>query len=606
MIRALCLAAIGLTTCGSVAQAAEPAITAMGVIGNTGGQGAALIRQATDYSFRGHGHVVGCGLALDRRGSLWTRMDEGAITRLTLDGRQLASFTAPASTGPYDTLTMLGDHVLLLASGELLALPIEAPAGSAFTPLGVKLRAIAHTPVAGRLAAITEESAIVWVKPDGRPETIAGIPDAWIIEADGSGNLYVGTKSEARSHDDGQLRKLTGGKEVTGGGWPKAWAIMRPGIAMPGQFLQWDGDGFFTGGTSFMSHYDADANPSPGTVLGMQGNYVIGVGADWREELAVSRGIVRIRPGLYAIGGAWGQPFFAEWPDMTKSMRLVSWFTARPDCQALNIDADGNVFADRLVYAWNATPDSFPVQVDGSSLTSQIARGGPNLMIRQDRWNHGDDWALPLHSGPRMESTDWLNKDKVDKAGWWDRYQQSGIGVLPAVAYPEGEWLTFLCLADATGARSLRLAPTGRLIAPGGPVAFRTAQAGKELTSLAMADGKVMLAAIDGQVVEFTASGSDWQEKRRWNSWGSAAGDSFGKKIRIACDRNRLVVSDEERNRVLWFSATGGKPKAVFGAAAGGNDLRSFDHPGLIAVYGDRAVVHDAANQRLVKLLLSE
>lgn len=600
MIRALCLAALFLSV-----QASESTIAAVGVIGNTGGQGAALIRQTTNFGWRGHGHVIGCGLALDRRGALWTRMDDGVISRLSLDGRQLASFTAPGSNGEYDTITMLGDHVLLLANGELLALPIDAPAGSAFTPLGVKLRTIAHTPVAGRLAAITDQSAIVWLKPDGHPEEIARIPDAWLIEADGTGNLYVGTRSDAH-HDDGQLRKLTGGKEITGGGWPKAWAIMRPGIAMTGQFLQWDGDGFFTGGTGFLSHYDADANPAPGTVLGMQGMYVIGVGADWREELGVSRGIVRIRPGLYAIGGTWGQPFFAEWPDMTKSMHLVSWFTARPECSALNLDADGNVFADRLVYAWNATPDSFPTQGEGSYLTSQIARGGPNLMIRQDRWNHGDDWALPLHSGPRMENTDWLNKEKLDKAGWWDRSQHGATGVFPAVAYPEGEGLTFLCLADASGARSLRLAANGRLIAPGGTVAFRTAQPGKELTSLAMGDGNVLFAAIDGQVVEFAPAGSDWQEKRRWSSWGAKPEESFGKRIRIACDRGRLLVSDEERNRVLWFASTGGRPKAGFGAVAGGNDLLSFDHPGLIAVYGDRAVVHDAGNQRLVKLVLAE
>lgn len=599
MIRALSFAFFSLAL-----QAVEPAITAVGVIGNTGGQGAALIRQTTNLGGRGHGHLVGCGLALDRRGTLWTRMDDSAVSRLSLDGRQLATFTAPGSNGPYDTIAMLGDHVLLLASGELFALPIDASTGSAFTPLGVKLRAIAHTPVAGRLAAITDESAIVWIKPDGRPEEVARIPDAWIIEADGSGNLYVGTRSDAR-HDDGQLHKLTGGKQVTGGGWPKAWAIMRPGIAMPGQFLQWDGDGFFSGGTGFLSHYDADANPAPGTVLGMQGMYVIGVGADWRGELSVSRGIVRIRPGLYAVGGAWGQPFFAEWPDMTKSMRLVSWFTSRPECQALNIDADGNVFTDRLVYAWSATPDSFPMQVEGG-LASQIVRAGPKLMIRQGNWSHGGgDWALPIHSGPRMENADWLNKDKIDRPGWWDRFQGGRSQVFPAVAYPEGEGLTFLCLADATGARSVRLSASGRLIEPDGPVVFTTMKPGTELTSLVMGDGKILLAAIDGQIVELEPAGSDWKEKRRWNSWGSKPEESFGASIRIAYDRGRLLVSDQERNRVLWFASSGGKPKTVFGAAAG-NDLRSLDHPGLVAICGDRAVVHDAGNQRLVKLVITE
>ncbi len=605
MIRALALFSAGVACAGALT-AGEAAITAAGVIGNTGGQGAALIHQTTDFAWRGHGNQVGCGLALDRRGALWTRMDDSAVSRLSLDGRQLARFTAPRSNSGYDTISLLGDQVLLLANGELLGLPVEAAPGSAFAPLGAKLRALAHTPVAGRMAAITAEGAVVWVAGDGRSEEVARLPDAWIIEADGGGALYVGTRSQA-TFDDGTMHKLVAGKEVSGGGWPKPWAIVRAGVAMTANFLRWDDGGFFSGGSGNVSHYTADLEPSPGTVLGMQGAYVIGVGADWRQELGVARGIVRVRPGLYAVGGAWGQPFFATWPDMTRSMHLVAWFTARPECQALNIDAEGTVFADRLVYAWDATPDSFPVQGEGSDLASQIVRAGPSLMVRQDRWAHGaDDWALPLHSGARMQNTDWLNRDKVDRPGWWDRAEQGPTRVFPAVAYAEGDGLTFLCLADASGARSLRLASNGRLVGVGGPVAFRTATPGKELTTLALGDAHTLLGAIDGQVVEFAPDGKDWRERRRWSSWGAGPDERFGARIRIACDRGRLLVSDQERNRVLWFAASGGKPRAAFGAASGGSDLRSLAAPGLIAICGDRAVVHDGGNQRLVKLVLSE
>ncbi len=604
MIRALTFFA-AILTCAGTLTAGEATITAAGVIGNTGGQGAALIHQTTDLGFRGHGNQVGCGLVLDRRGALWTRLDDSAVSRLSLDGRQLARFTAPHSNSGYDTISLLGDQVLLLASGELLSLPIEAASGSAFTPLGAKLRALAHTPVAGRMAAITSEGAVVWMAGDGRSEEIARLPDAWIVEADGGGALYVGTRSQA-NFDDGMMHKLVGGKEVSGSGWPKPWAIVRPGVAMAANFLHWDEGGFFAGGSGQLSHFTADLEPSPGTVLGMQGAYVIGVGADWRQELGVARGIVRIRPGLYAVGGAWGQPFFAAWPDVTRSMHLIAWFTARPDCQALNIDADGMVFADRLAYAWDATPDSFPLQVEGSELASQIVRAGPNLLIRQDRWAHGsDDWALPLHSGARMENTDWLNRDKVDRPGWWDRAEHGPARVFPAVAYVEGEGFTFLCLADASGARSLHLAGNGRLVGVGGAVAFRSAQPGKELTSLALGDGQTLLAAIDGQVVEFAPAGSDWQEQRRWNSWGDAPEERLGARIHLACDHGRLLVADQERNRVLWFAAAGGRPLAVFGGVAGGSDLRSLAAPGLVAICGERAVVHDAGNQRLVKLVLA-
>ncbi len=136
-------------------------------------------------------------------------------------------------------------------------------------------------------------------------------------------------------------------------------------------------------------------------------------------------------------------------------------------------------------------------------------------------------------------------------------------------------------------------------------VAFRTAQPGAQLTSLAMRDERTLIAAIDGQIVELNRAGDDWQEARRWNSWGSAPEDRFGANIAIACDSGRLLISDADRQRVVLFTPGAVRPAAQFGRTDGaGDDHQSLDAPGLLAVCGDRAVVYDRGNQRLVKLAL--
>jgi hypothetical protein len=243
----------------------------------------------------------------------------------------------------------------------------------------------------------------------------------------------------------------------------------------------------------------------------------------------------------------------------------------------------------------------------GTSIVSQIIRAGPRLLVRQDRWSHSDSWALPLYSGTRMQYNDWLNDEKVPKE-WWDRAQmrrEKPDGFL-AVIYPEGDGFTMIGLADASGGRTMHLHSNGHFREAGKATAFLTAQPGSELTSLAMRDEKTLLAAIDGDVIELTRAGDDWKEQRRWNSWGKADGDHFGTHIILACDQGRLLVSDSDRQRVLLFAAEGGKPQAQFGSTdTAGDDLQSLSGPGMIALCGDRAVVHDEGNQRLVKLLLA-
>ena len=53
----------------------------------------------------------------------------------------------------------------------------------------------------------------------------------------------------------------------------------------------------------------------------------------------------------------------------------------------------------------------------------------------------------------------------------------------------------------------------------------------------------------------------------------------------------------------MLFDASSFKPLAVFGVTdQAGSSANQFDRPGSVALSGDRAIVADVNNQRIVKL----
>jgi hypothetical protein len=582
-----------------------------GVVGNSGEDGLSLIRQNPDG---GNGeNPIGCGVALDRHGTLWTRLAADRVGRLTRDGRQLAQFPVRRSTHKHDALTIVGNHIVLLAAGQLQVLPLDAAPGTAFTSTELQLRAIARTPFEGRLAAITSDSDIIWVDPVGSAtEKVCAMPDAWLIETTPEGAILVGTR--APSDKQASLHKIVGKRELTSDAWPRGFGrhVLPPAARASAAFLQADGAGGFFLGGGFLSHLDADLSPAPGTVLGKQNDTVLGGAGDWRPELSPARGVAHCGGDLYAVCGGDGRIFFARWPDPARPMKLVSWITALSECRSLAIDENGDIYADRNVYPWSAGPGDFPdISPSGGQQRSPLLWLRPKQPVSLFSWAHGaTQWALRLYSGPGLRQTDWLNEKTLAKEVWWKRANRHETKVWPAVAYPHQDGgFVFLCLADAQGGLAWRLHPNGRFRDVLGPVDFVLDDLkgpGETLTGLMMKNDRTLLAAIDGQIVELVRDGSDWRERTRWQSWGDAPDARFGKSIHIACDGVNLLVADTERHRVLLFPPDGGEPIAQFGVTdRPGNGLDALNSPSLVAINGDQAVVYDAANQRLVKLDLS-
>ena len=81
------------------------------------------------------------------------------------------------------------------------------------------------------------------------------------------------------------------------------------------------------------------------------------------------------------------------------------------------------------------------------------------------------------------------------------------------------------------------------------------------------------------------------------------ADEHFGARIHLSCDGTTLAVADGARQRVLCFAPSGGRPRAAFGHTDTiATDLSGVDSPATVAVRGQRVVVYDAGNQRLLKL----
>jgi hypothetical protein len=175
-----------------------------------------------------------------------------------------------------------------------------------------------------------------------------------------------------------------------------------------------------------------------------------------------------------------------------------------------------------------------------------------------------------------------------------------------AAVYRSRNRLTLLVIDAAGRTRTFFIGNEGKFAAEAGAVALRVTEPAARWTALALQDADTLVAAADGHVIVFSRQGDDWQETGRWHSWGADAADRFGDEIHLAFDTDRLWVSDSLRHRVLVFDRASkpSGPIAAFGITdRAGDDLTSLSHPTTVAARGGRAVVYDAGNQRLVKLV---
>jgi len=541
-----------------------------GILGNSGEQGKSLVR------FGDASRVRGMGVACDRFGSLWDRAGDGVLNRYAPDGRLLAQCRIPRGGGQRDQVTLVGDTLVLLIGDGLCTLPIAAPAGAEAKPLGRRADCISFGSLNGRLASAIKGEVSLVDPASGEATQIAAVAGTDAVEIGPDGAIYAMA--------NGRVHKLIGGQPATDG-WPKG---------APGERFQFlDGYWFGHGWHGTIRRFNAALEPSPGVVLGGASGSFIGH-LDQNSELSNGRGLAKLRENLYAVSGLGGILHLLQWNDEKQQMEIVRRIGAVPACRGLGLDRQGNVWWFAGSWRWDDRPDT-PLRFGVNA--AEFPGIGQAVMLDNDQMvAPGYLWGKPAIY--RGSLTGEVRCDRIEKG------LELKKGFVGSAVYEKERRLVLLVIDKAGKSQSFAVGSDGSFQAGLGPAQLRTAGETKEWTALAMGSPTLLLGAVDGQVVELRPDGADWKEAQRWSSWAAAPSEKLGARIHIAADSGRVWISDRERHRVLVFD--GGKtrrPLAAFGQLdKPGDDLHSLAFPETLAARGNRAVVYDSGNQRLMKL----
>lgn len=547
-----------------------------GILGNSGQQGPTLVRFGNvDATMRGPiygGTAAGMGVAYDRYGSLWDRGGIGMLNRYAPDGRLLAQYRIAPEQDGRDQLALAGDTLVLLIRGQLYTLSIDAPPDSQAKPLNRQASCISHGSVKGRIAVLSNGRLYLLDPTTGQAQDAGQAPDADWIDLAPDGAIYVSAK--------GKVAKFASAQPVIDG-WPRG----SPGERM--QFLNGAFFGHAWHGT--VRRFDAELQPDPGVVLGGASGSFIGH-LDQNSELSNGRGMAHLRDDLYAVSGFGGVMHLLRWDGQKRQMEIIRRIGAAPFAQALGLNRQGNVWWHFGAWKWDDAPDT-PMRLGANTfevLGQAVMLEDDTMVVPGWMWGKPAFYWGPLHAEVkhwRIEGNCALVRNPVGSA-----------------AYREGDKPVLLVIDPAGNGGAFELRPDGAYRAEAGPVKLITTSSVKQYTALAMKNPDTLLAAGDGQVIEFARQGRDWKEQRRWNAWGE---DHFGGQVTLCADDGRLWVSDAQRHRVLVFDLRDGRRLAAFGQTdRPGDDLAALNHPGRLTARGLRAVIHDAGNQRLVKLTL--
>jgi hypothetical protein len=543
-----------------------------GILGNSGEQGAALVR------FPG-GATSGMGIVCDRYGSLWDRGGT-ALNRYAPDGRLLASYELPHMQVDRnaDMIALVGDTLVLRLGGQLYSLSIDAPAGVEIQPLEVAADTLSFSSYDGRLAA-SKGPEVFLVNAAGKKQpvaTLAKSPQGLEIGPDGG--VYVTLDWRVHRVVADTAHKL----EPVG-----------PAPGERPQFL--DGSWYGSGWHSTLRRFGKDLQPAPGVVLGGNSGSFIGH-VDEQSEIVNGRGLARLRSDLFAVSGFGGIVHLLEWKPAVKRFEPVRRIGPLPACPAIGLDHEGRVWCGSGQWDWSDGPASpqrlgipAPEKVFGLALLGDNSLCGFGMMWGKPAMLFGTlDKELRVR---RIESPTALPREAVAAA-------VTAIDGRRALVVLEGNGQGFAAEIHGDGSYKADIGPVQ--LVPTTPVTAWTA--------LAAPNKETLLAAGDGFVIEFARDGQNWKERRRWNSFandGAADADTFGSAITVATDAGLLWVADTTRSRVLCCELSTGKLRASFGVVdSPGDDLSHLSRPTTLAACGDRAVVYDSGSQRLVKLHL--
>ena len=476
-----------------------------GVLGNSGEQGAALVRF-------GPKTAVGLGVIHDGRGSLWDRAGTGVLNRYALDGRLLATYPVAPTGGrtERDKLVVIGDTVLLKFGKKLYTLPVDAPSGTAPKPLAPEATRLSFNTSDGWAAAALDKTVFL-VNPAGEKRDVA-VLEAVVDEIDigPDGGIYV--------QNAGKMHRVD----------PEAPADRRGPWASPGERPQWlDGHWYAHAWHGTTRRFAADFSPDPGVVLGGASGSFIGY-VEGNTDIENSPGLARLGRGLFAVSGNRGVMHLLSWSEAEKRFSIVRRIGALPKVEALAIDGQGRVWSDGGVWLENSGPDTplrhcVPALEEGATFGSSILPNG-SVVTAGLRWGKPAVYYGPLDGPARM-------------AGGVDAFKKTMVSSTVVTINKR----TTLVVLDAAG-RGVSYLVDSNGKPSGDPVEVVLQATGplKTVTSFVSVAPDTLVVAADGELVEFAWKDKTWTETKRWNTWGGGLADRFGARIFVTAAANRL------------------------------------------------------------------
>ncbi len=323
---------LSVLPCGS---ATADELVFAGTLANSGGEGESRVTFSEETA-------PGMGPVLDGGGMIWERGGSEQLNRYAQDGRLVASFQIPKSTGNNDTLTKAGDLLVMKLGTTVHTLPVNAEPGTEPTKLPGKAEVLSSGSFGGKVAVFERAAEeISWLDPvSGERETMAkdvpGVPRA--IQVDEDGTVFVQIKGDMFAWKDGKPLD----------GFPQGIHGERPQKIGKHWFTHaWHGT---------INRMNDKFEPSPGVVLGGASGSFIGY-LPQSVDLTTGSGMVRIGGDIYAVSGTGGVVQFLQWNQTGEKFSVVRRIGALPELGGVAVDAAGNIWTPYGAWRWGDSPE---------------------------------------------------------------------------------------------------------------------------------------------------------------------------------------------------------------------------------------------------------
>jgi len=298
----------------------------------------------------------------------------------------------------------------------------------------------------------------------------------------------------------------------------------------------------------------------------------------------------------------------ATWNE-AEGFRLLRRFGALPNIMSLGLNADGLVTVSTanslLWWNWNDSSTTPPFKGDMHSATTTGFFLGDTfvaLAAPYANWRSPKPWLVRFD--PKLFGRNDSPRYEIPIPA----RQPSGLCRQRLALSREG----WLYLTDGASNQVWRLRVAQEDVRPLSTNWTQLPVLGSELrapTDLAVLSENRLLLADAGRVSLLVNEGN--QLRVIWQTDGQQqTGSPFGQLLHISADHSSLVVSDAARHRVLLFglpSMIDNLPtfEAQFGETdKAADDAQHLNAPSFISLSGERLVVADSGNQRVLKVMI--